>query len=274
MTLPSWLLVIGVVAVPILVGVFLSFLNQSLGSTTSHFVGFQNYQTDVFSATFAQALWITILIVGLGTLVQLPLGLLLAAILASELRGNRVFRSTLLMPMLLTPVAVSLIWRFMFNSDLGVIDWLLTQIHLPAVNWLGDPTWALISIIIVDSWQNVPFIMLFSLAGMGGLPVDPYDAARVDGASAWQQFRYLTLPLLAPILLITLMIRVVEGFKMFDLVYVITSGGPGTATQNLSLLDYRTGFTFLATSRGAAIGVALGILLLPAYLLWVRAVRQ
>jgi len=274
MTVPAWVLIVGVVALPVTVGVYLSFFNQSLGSTTSQFVALANYQSDVFSLKFAQALWITILIVGFGTVVQFPLGLLLAILLAPELRGTRVFRSVLLMPMLLTPVAVSLMWRFMFNSDLGVIDWLLTQVGLPAVNWLGHPLWALVAIIVVDSWQNVPFIMLFSLAGIGGLPEEPYDAGRVDGASQWQLFRYLTLPLLMPVLLITLMIRVVEGFKMFDLVYVVTSGGPGTATQVLSLLDYRTAFTFLATSRGAAIGVALAILLLPAYFLWVRAVRQ
>lgn len=275
MTVPAWIMVVGIIALPVLVGVYLSFRNETLASTLpSHFVGLDNYQTDVLSPNFVQSLWITVLIVGIGSALQLPAGLLLAVVLAGGLRGSRVFRSALLMPMLLTPVAVSLMWRFMFNADLGVIDWLIRQLGQPGVNWLGDPIGALIAIIVVDSWQSIPFVMLFSLAGIGGLPQDPYDASRVDGASAWQQFRFLTFPMLLPVLLITLMIRVVEGFKMFDIVYVVTAGGPGTATQNLSLLAYRTGFTFLATSRGAAVGVALAILLLPAYILWVRAVRR
>ena len=204
----------------------------------------------------------------------MPLGIGLAVLLAEGLRGSRIFRSVILMPMLLTPVAVGLMWRFMFNSDLGIIDWGLRSLGLPNVSWIGDPGWAVAAIVIVDSWQNIPFVMLFSLAGIQGLSRDPYDAGRVDGASGWQLLRYLTLPMLEPVLLIVLMIRIVEGVKLFDLIYVITAGGPGTATQNLSLLAYRTGFTFLATSRGAAIGVALALMLTPAYILWTRATRK
>ena len=274
-TLPAWALVVAVLAIPIVSAVSLSLQNQSLDLFgPASYVGLQNFHSDVFTSTFVQALIVTLIFITIGLAVQIPVGLWLATILHRELRGTRFFRSALLMPMLLTPVAVGLMWRFMFNSDLGVIDWFIRSTGLTQVNWLGSVNGGFAAILIVNSWQNVPFVMLFMLAGLQALPKEPFEAAEVDGAGSWQSFRYITLPLLRPVLLIVTMIMIVEGFKLFDIVYVITNGGPGTATQNLSLLDYRVGFTFLATSRGAAIGVVMALMLTPAYILWTRATRE
>ena len=165
-------------------------------------------------------------------------------------------------------------WRLMLNVDNGVVDGVLAQLGLPSVDWLGNRTSAVFSVVLVDSWQNTPFVMLLMLAGLQSLPAGPLEAARMDGASTLQTYRHVILPLLAPVGLVVVMIRVIESVKLFDIIYILTNGGPGTATQNVSLLDYRLGFTFLQTSQAAALGVIIVLFLLPIYRLWKRANSQ
>jgi multiple sugar transport system permease protein len=268
---PGWLLLLGIVLIPLALGLWISFRNGSLLTPASEFVGLKNYSDLLTSSRFWDAVRVTAVISALSLAIQLPLGFLLAVVINRELRGTRVFRSTLLMPLLLTPVAVGLMWRLMLNVDNGVVDGVLQMVGLPAVDWLGDRTMALVSVVLVDSWQNTPFVMLLLLAGLQSLPVGPLEAARVDGASTFQTYRHVILPLLAPVGLVVVMIRVIESVKLFDIIYILTSGGPGTATQNVSLLDYRLGFTFLQTSQAAALGVIIAIALIPMYKLWKRA---
>jgi multiple sugar transport system permease protein len=268
---PSWLLLLAIVLIPLALGVWMSFRDGSLLTTQSEFVGLANYADLVTSSRFWDAVLVTLLISVLSLAIQLPLGFLLAVVINRELSGTRVFRSSLLMPLLLTPVAVGLMWRLMLNVDNGVIDGMLQMVGLPAVDWLGDRTMAVLSVVLVDSWQNTPFVMLLLLAGLQSLPVGPLEAALVDGCSTLQTYRHVILPLLAPVGLVVVMIRVIESVKLFDIIYILTSGGPGTATQNVSLLDYRLGFTFLQTSQAAALGVIITIALIPMYKLWKRA---
>jgi multiple sugar transport system permease protein len=271
---PGWLLLLGIVLIPLALGLWYSFRNASLLTPTSQFVGLQNYTRLLTSSLFWDSVKVTVLISVLSLAIQLPLGFLLAVVINRELTGTRVFRSSLLMPLLLTPVAVGLMWRLMLNVDNGVVDGVLQQLGLPAVDWLGDRTWAVISVVLVDSWQNTPFVMLLLLAGLQSLPVGPLEAARIDGASTLQTYRHVILPLLAPVGFVVVMIRVIESVKLFDIVYILTSGGPGTATQNVSLLDYRLGFTFVQTSQAAALGVLIVIAMIPMYRLWKRANAQ
>jgi multiple sugar transport system permease protein len=209
----------------------------------------------------------------IGLAIQLPIGIGLALLLHRNLTGTRVFRTVLLLPMLLTPVAVGLMWRFMLDTDLGVINWLLDTVGLSRIDWLGEKWAARVAIALVDSWQSIPFVMLMTLAALSTLPEGPLEAARVDGASTWRVFRFVTLPMLRPVLYITLMIRVVDSLKLFDILFILTRGGPGTATQTVGLLTYNTGFNFLETGRAAALGVATAIITLPVYILWLRAQR-
>ena len=270
---PAWLLLLGVVLVPFILGVWTSTRNTSLLSPTDDFVGTDNYTALFGGGDFWQALLVTAVISVLSLAIQLPIGFLIAVVIHRELRGTIVFRSALLLPMLLTPVAVGLMWRLMMNIDNGVIAGTLRTFGLPAIDWLGDKNIAILSIVLVDSWQNIPFVMLLLLAGLQSLPASPLEAARVDGANTAQLYRHIILPLLAPVSLVVVMIRVVESIKLFDIIYILTSGGPGTATQNISLLAFRTGFTFLQTSSAAALGVVILIGLTPVYLLWRRANR-
>lgn len=274
-TLPAWLLVLALYAVPTVVGVYLSTRNRAIGSfSADRFVGLDNYRRDVANATFREAVRTTLTIAVLGLAVQLPVGLGLATVLHRNLRGTRLFRSILLLPMLLTPVAIGLTWRFMLDTDLGIANWFLRSIGLGGFDWFGDRHAAVAAIVLVDSWQSIPFVMLLAIAGLAGLPTEPFEAARVDGAGPIRTFWSLTVPMLRRVLLVILLIRLIDILKLFDVIFLLTRGGPGTATQTVGLLNYNTGFNFLQTSRAAAIGVAVTILMLPLFGLWRLASRR
>ena len=276
MVTPAWLLIFLVFALPIFGAIYLSFRNEMLGSfTVPRFIGFENYENAFADPRFWESIWVTLVIMGLGLIIQLPLGIGLALLMERPLRGIKAIRTVLIVPMLLTPVAVGLIWRFMFDTDLGVINWFLGHAFTSTPNWLGGRWPAIFAVTIVDSWQSIPFVMLISLAALAGLPKGPREAAAIDGANALQIFVHVTLPSLVPVLLVILMIRIIDAFKLFDIIFIVTQrGGPGTATQTLGMLTYNTGFTFFQTSRAAALGILLVILVSPIYVLWRRAQRS
>jgi len=274
LTIPTWIFLALVVLIPFFYGVYISFLNINLASfLPPSFVGFDNYQTVLAASETWSTLRITLIITFIGLLTQIPIGILLALVLHENLRGTKIFRSILITPMLLTPVAVGLTYRFMFDTDLGVINWALGSIGIEKVNWLGSQTSALFAIIIVDSWQSIPFVMLLVLAALTAISPSLYEAARVDGASASQIFRRITLPLITPTLLVITMIKIMDFLKLFDTLFILTRGGPGNATTTLGLWTYKTGFVFLEFSRAAALGVIITIITLPVYFLWRRPSR-
>jgi ABC-type sugar transport system permease subunit len=274
LTIPTWIFLALVVLIPFFYGVYISFLNINLASfLPPSFVGFDNYQTVLAASETWSTLRITLIITFIGLLTQIPMGILLALVLYENLRGTKIFRSILITPMLLTPVAVGLTYRFMFDTDLGVINWALGSLGIEKVNWLGSQTSALFAIIIVDSWQSIPFVMLLVLAALTAISPSLYEAARVDGASANQIFRRITLPLITPTLLVITMIKIMDFLKLFDTLFILTRGGPGNATTTLGLWTYKTGFVFLEFSRAAALGVIITIITLPVYFLWRRASR-
>ncbi|MBU6317927.1 MAG: sugar ABC transporter permease, partial [Acidobacteria bacterium] len=275
LTLPSWAMLVALFAVPIGVGVYLSTRSDKIGAfVPGRGVGLDNYRRDVFDATFVGALVTTLIITLIGLAIQLPVGIGLAMLLHRNLRGTRLFRTALLLPMLLTPVAVGLMWRFMLDADLGVINWMLDSVGLSRIGWLGEKWAARVAIALVDSWQSIPFVMLMTLAALAALPEAPLEAARVDGATSWKVFRHVTLPMLRPVLYVTLMIRVVDSLKLFDIIFILTRGAPGRATETVGLLTYNTGFNFLETGRAAALGVATATITLPIYVMWLRAQRR
>lgn len=273
LVLPTWLIIITVFALPILGALYLSFRNETLGTfVPARFIGFENYLQALVDPRFWESIWVTLILMVLAIIVQIPLGIGLAVLLHRNLAGTQFFRTVLIIPMLLTPVAVGLMWRFLFDADLGVINWALDQINVHGPNWLGWRWPAIMAVTIVDSWQSIPFVMLIALAGLTGLPKGPREAAAIDGARASQIFFHITLPSLLPIVLVIAMIRIIDCLKMFDLIFILTGkGGPGTATQTLGMLTYNTGFIFFQTSRAAALGVLMVILVAPIYVMWRRA---
>ena len=272
--IPAWLLLVAVALVPLLYSLAGSFTNASLLNTQSDFVGLDNYLQLFRDSRFFDSLLNTLLISVLSILVQMPIGFGLAVLLNRQLKGTAFFRTSLIMPILLTPVAVGLMWRLMMNVDNGVIAGTLRMFGLAPIDWLGDRAVAVWSIVLVDSWQNIPFVMLLILAGLQNLPDGPIEAARVDGAGNFRLYRHIILPILSPVVLVVLMIRIVESIKLFDIIYILTGGGPGTATQNISLLDFRFGFTFMQSSLAAALGILIAIGMMPIYRLWKRANQE
>lgn len=271
-TLPAWIMMAGIGLVPIGVGVYTSLTSQNLADPEARFVGLQNYQQNVFTGTFVQSLMVSLLFVGLGIVVQLPVGYALAAALHRQPRGYRVMRTILIIPMVLTPVALAEAWVLIFNPSLGLAKFLVSGL-VTDPNWFGNPALAVGVIVFVDSWINTPFVMVMMLAGMSALPSEPFEAARIDGAGWWMTLRYITLPLLRPVLIVVLLVRAIAEFQLFDIIYVLTSGGPGASTTNLPFLAYRATFTYYTTGVGAALAIAMAVIVLPLYFGFARLTK-
>lgn len=274
-TFAAWALLSLTVLIPILYGIYISFLDIKLSSfLPPQFVGFDNYVAALKAPETWATLKITLAMMLLGMLVQIPLGIGLALILHRNLKGTKVFSSILITPMLLTPVAVGLTFRFMFDTDLGIINWVIGSIGVEKVNWLGQQTTGIFAVVLVDSWQSVPFVMLLIVAALGSISPSLYEAASIDGASARQTFWKVTFPLITPTLLVVVMIKIMDFLKLFDILFMLTRGGPGNETTTLGLWTYKTGFIFLEFSRAAALGVLIMIITAPVLLLWRRSTRE
>jgi multiple sugar transport system permease protein len=274
-TAPTWILLSLTILIPLIYGIYLSFLNVNLSSfAPTKFIGLDNYRLALSAPETYSTLVTTIQLMVIGLLVQIPLGIFLAIVLHQNLSGSKFFRSVLIIPMLLTPVAVGLIFRFMFDTDIGIINWALSQFGSDGYNWLGARTSALIAIVIVDSWQSVPFVMLLTVAALATIPNSIYEAALVDGANKFQVFFRITLPLIVPTLLVLTMIKIMDFLKLFDTLFILTRGGPGNDTTTLGLWTYKTGFVFLEMSRAAALGVIILIITMPVYILWRKSAKS
>ena len=187
------------------------------------------------------------------------LGLGLALLLNAQIRGRGFFRASLLVPMMLPPVVVGVVWRLMLNPDFGAINGTLKWfgISTESLTWTASPRLATLSVIAVDVWQWTPFVFLVLLAGLQAIPQEPYEAALIDGSSRWQTFRHVTLPLLKPAILIVLLLRTMDLLRVFDQIFILTEGGPGFATETISLYIYRTAFRFFDFGYAAAMSFVL-----------------
>jgi len=187
------------------------------------------------------------------------LGLGLALLLNAQIRGRGFFRASLLVPMMLPPVVVGVVWRLMLNPDFGAINGTLKWfgISTESLTWTASPRLAMLSVIAVDVWQWTPFVFLVLLAGLQAIPQEPYEAAMIDGSSRWQTFRHVTLPLLKPAILIVLLLRTMDLLRVFDQIFILTEGGPGFATETISLYIYRTAFRFFDFGYAAAMSFVL-----------------
>lgn len=238
--------------------------------------GLGNYADILFlDPYFRQSLKVTVFFL-LGTVpLQFILGLAVALILYRITRKIIGFlRTTLIVPAIMTPIVVGIIWRLMYNPDLGMLNYLLSLIGLPPVNWTGMPMSALPSVMMADIWEWTPFMALILLAGLQALPREPYEAAVVDGASNWQSFRYITLPLLSPVMLVAILIRLMDSFKTFDLIFVLTQGGPGMSTETMNYYTYRYGFKFFHMGYASALSWLLVIIVTVISIILVRTIRS
>jgi multiple sugar transport system permease protein len=216
--------------------------------------------TRLFSDSFFLTAMVHTLIYAASALFfEFLIGLILALLLNSQIRGRSIFRATLLVPMMLPTVVVGVVWRLMLNPNFGAINGTLREagVDTEILTWTASPKLAFLSVIAVDVWQWTPFVFLVLLAGLQAIPQEPYEAAVIDGSSRWQTFRFVTLPLLKPAILIALLLRTMDLLRVFDQIFILTEGGPGFATETISLYIYRTAFRFFDFGYAAAMSFVL-----------------
>jgi multiple sugar transport system permease protein len=237
-------------------------------------VGFDNYLALWRDDQFLNSLWVTVRFVTVSVAIETVLGLALALFCLREFRGIRLLRTVLIVPMVITPVVVAIVFRLIYASDAGMLTVLSEAIGGGPVQILGHPFRAFLGLVALDVWEWTPLMFLILLAGLQSLPAEPFEAARVDGAGPWRVFADLTLPMLRPVLAIAIVLRTIDAFGTFDQVFVLTRGGPGEATKLLSIFGYEVAFKFQQTGYAAAMFVTMGLLVLALALAAVRLLRR
>ena len=255
--LPAVLALVAVSLYPTLDGIRASLHRFRYGRDMG-FAGGDNFAIVYGDAVFWQAILTTAMFVVLVVAIETLLGLLLALLVARELRYAGLIRVMLILPMTIAPVVVGVIWRLLYASDIGIVDPLFQALGLGAPHVLAHPVTAFLGLVAVDVWEWTPLLFLIILAGLQSMPQDPIEAARVDGASALQTFFHHTLPLLRPVLLVAVVLRTIDAVGTFDQIFVLTKGGPGTATQLISIYAYNTAFLF--NQYGRAMAMLIGVL--------------
>jgi multiple sugar transport system permease protein len=271
---PAVTVLVLVVAVPIGHAAWISLHRWNLISGEYRLVGLRNYVQIFSDPNIWATIRVTLLYSGLGVTLQLAAGLALALLvrggLARRIPGFQVFRVVVMVPLLVAPLIWAFFFRSFFSPQFGLFNIALTKIGLPSVLWVNDPALALYSLVLADVWQWTPFMFSILLAGLLALPRDVVEAARVDGANRWQVLFYVELPLLAPVMLVAIVMRVIDSLRYLDLVLVITQGGPGTSTEILNYLAYRTSFQEFQLGRGAALAFVVFAMVLIAAVLVLR----
>jgi multiple sugar transport system permease protein len=275
--LPTLILLGLFIAYPFVEGVLLAVTNTRVG-VPGKLVGMRNFEALWHDTIFRTAVWNTFVYTVVASIFKLALGLWLALLLNRNFRGKAFTRAFILLPFIIPTVLSTFAWKWMFDPTFSVINWSLFQVGLihSRINWLGDPKLALISVIIVNVWRGVPFFAISLLAGLQTINPELQEAAAIDGARAWQRFWHVTWPLLLPVTMVVLLFSVIQTFADFQLVYVLTGGGPANATQLFATYAYQIGVGTGLLSQGAAISLAMFpflLIVVVVQLLYIRRVE-
>ncbi len=282
MTTRAWLLMLPLLAVMIAVigwpladTVGLSFTDAKLVGTAGNFVGLDNYVKTLTSSNFQRTLTTTTIFAVISVFAEMVLGVLAALLLNQQFYGRTVLRGLMILPWALPTVVNATLWRLIYNPEYGALNAALTQIGMLDAyrSWLGEPSTALASLIIADCWKNFPLVALIALAALQAVPRDITAASLVDGAGPFARFRFVILPYLAGPLIVALVLRTIEAFKVFDIIWVMTRGGPANSTRTLSILVYQEAFSFQRAGSGASLALIVTLLvavLAAAYAVLVR----
>jgi multiple sugar transport system permease protein len=256
--IPSVIALMFLTLYPFLQAVWMSFHNWPLAGDAPQFVGAGNYAALVSSGRFHNALWNTVVFTGVSVTVEMVLGTVIALYLHSlSKRWRPIFRTAFVIPMMITPIVTGLMWRLMLDNSIGVINYLIYIAGFTPPEWTSSPLMAMITVILIDIWQWTPLVVLIVFAGLLSIPKSYYEAARVDGAPRWAIFRHITLPGIKYMLAIAAVFRLMRSFRSFDIIWLVTRGGPGTATEILNIFLYRVAFVNLSGGRAAALGIIL-----------------
>jgi multiple sugar transport system permease protein len=243
---------------PILYTLFLSFTNWNLTSgTTMSFVGLQSYMRVLVEPRFVDAVMRTFSFTFFAVVIEGVLGTAIAVILNRAFIGKSLAKLLLLLPLVATPVAVGIIFNLFYDPTIGLANFVLSSLGLPQGLWISSPKTVIASLVIVDVWQWTPMITLIVLAGLAGMSEEPVEAARVDGATQWQILRYVTLPMVMPVILTAVILRLIDALKTFDIIFAMTGGGPGYASETLNIMGFKYSFEYFRMGQASVILIAL-----------------
>ena len=255
---PTVLIVSLIILFPITFALISSFFDYTLiNKSFNNFIGLDNYVNSINDEQLFNSISVTFFFVVLVVLFEFLLGFFIAILLNSIDRFKSIYYFILLLPLLINPIVVGLIWRMFLHPQLGILNYLLSLISISPINWLGDPKMAFLTIIFVDIWHQVSFMIILLLAGLSAIPKEPYEAARSDGAGILDCFIHITLPYMRPVIIVTILIRLIFAVKTYDLIYIMTKGGPGDATDLISYYIYRSAFISLNLGEAAAMSTIL-----------------
>ncbi len=273
---PAVIAVVLLLVFPLGYTVWMSFHDWS-GSITDapRAVGLANFGDILLhDKRFLGAFLRTLLFAALAIAIQTVLGVAMALLLNREFPGKSVVRTIALLPMVATPVVVALMWTLILNPTQGALPYIFFRLHLPQVLWLSNPKLVILALVLVDTWEWTPLIMLITLAGLAGLPVEPMEAARIDGASAWQTFWRITLPLLRPAIVVAVLFRAIDAIKTFDIIFAMTQGGPGNASETLNIYIFQTAFSYQKIGYASSLLIIFFALVLGLSLILIRLRRS
>jgi len=269
--IPALVVVLAIIIFPWVFTIWMSFNEWKVGSPT-RFVGLANYLRLPADPRFVEAVGHTLVYTVLSVLLPVVFGTFAAVVFHAKFPFRGFLRAVFIMPMMATPVAVALVWTMMFHPQLGVLNYLLSLVGIGPQLWVFHPATVIPSLVLVETWQWTPLVMLIVLGGIAALPTEPYESAQIDGDGMWQMFRYITLPLVLPFIFIAAMIRGIDAVKSFDIIFAITQGGPGSASETINIYLYSVAFVYYDLGYGSAIAVVFFVLIivLAAILLYLR----
>jgi multiple sugar transport system permease protein len=271
---PVVVFILVVAIFPLLFSLYMMLSIWQPGTGGIRFVGFANFKAIGQDARFWHALWLSFVYVAILLSLELTIGTLIATVLQKEIGGKNFFRVSYMLPMLLSPVAVSYIWKMIFDYNRGPANHFLSFFGIQPVEWLSGEISAIISLVIVDVWQWTPFMILTILAAFEALPEELFEAAVVDGASPVKIFQKITLPLALPVVVTIVLLRTIDAFKVFDTIYILTGGGPGTATELLNFYIYLRGFRAFDLGYGTAMSWVQLIVIIAMFMFFIRSLKR
>lgn len=273
--LPTLIVLSFVLLFPLLYSLVISLYQWSVARPFlgREFVFFQNYLIALKDPLFLKAIRNTFAFTFFAVTIEMVLGIAIALLLQGNFRGKTFFQTTLFLPVVLTPVGVGIIWRILLLTDVGLIPYLFELAGFEGFTFLSSPGLAMLAVIFVDVWQTTPFVFTLVSAGLASLPLEPYEAVKIDGATPLQSFFYITLPLLKPVIVVILLIRVMDALRVFDTIYILTGGGPGSATETVSTYIVRIAFQYFNTGYASALAYIVFIIIIAISYLIVKGFK-
>ena len=269
--LPALVATVAIIVFPWIFTIWMSFHEWKIGGAKT-WVGLRNYIDLASNQRFLESMWHTAYFTALAVVLPLVAGTFAAIVFNRRFPLRGLLRTIFIMPMMATPVAIALVWTMMFHPQLGVLNYLLSLVGIPPSEWVFARSTVIPSLALVEIWLWTPFVMIIVLGGLAAVPEEPYESARLDGATQWQMFRYITFPLVLPFIAVAGVMRTIDAVKAFEVIYVISSGGPGTASETINLYLYSQAFAYYNVGTASTVVVVFFaiILLLSVALLWVR----